>query len=242
MIRLLKQVVDATGETQRKLSIFRSPVLGSSSTPEKVGASSPASTEDIRPSKRSRLDTSNDGQSHQDDIPAPQRLHYGAAAEAANIGAASNKGKTVGVIIEWFHAQGKLKNAEVGLKFETLDRPDFVVTEVKKFHDAMELVTDVITEQQLSSLKNHELDRETLLRITGEISMACLARMKKYETGEGVELTTSEIKSVSTKATFTALGRRVGAYKKEKGIKTLRQTPGTPEGNTSIRQHFAIPH
>jgi hypothetical protein len=54
-------------------------------------------------------------------------------------------------------------------------------------------------------------------------------------------LTPTEIKSTNTKATFTALGRRVGAYKQEKGIKTLHETPGTPEGNTSIREHFAPP-
>jgi hypothetical protein len=235
IISLLNKVVGATGETNRKMSIFRSPLVGSA-TPEKGAAST-----DSRPSKRSRLNTFNDGQS-QDNVPvAPQRLYYGAAAEANNTGAASNKGKTVGGIIEWFHAEGKLNKVDAGFKFESLDRPPFVVTEVKKFRDAMELVTEAITEEQLSDLKNQELDRETLLQITGAISMACMWRMKKYETGEGAVLTPSEIKSTNTKATFTALGRRVGAYKQEKGIKRLQQTPGTPEGNTSIRQHFGLP-
>ena len=101
------------------------------------------------------------------------------------------------------HAEGKLKKAEVGFKFESQDCPPFIVTETKKFRDAMELVTEVITEDQLSKLKDRELNREMLLRITAAISMACVGRMKEYEDGEGAMLTKSEIKSVSTKATFT---------------------------------------
>jgi hypothetical protein len=236
IISLLNKVVGATGETNRKMSIFRPPLV-KSATPEKGAAS-----HDGRPSKRTRPGTSNDGHESQDNVPvAPQQLYYGAAAEANNTGAASNKGKTVGGIIEWFHAEGKLKKVDPGFKFESQDCPPFVVTEMKKFRDAMELVTEAITEEQLSDLKNQELDRETLLRIAGAINMACVLRMKKYETGEGAVLTPTEIKSTNTKATFTALGRRVGTYKQEKGIKTLHETPGTPKGNTSIREHFAPP-
>ena len=245
-LNVLRQVLGATGETNRKMSIFRSPPQGRSSPAKR--AASPDSSELCAassgegPSKRSRLEASNDGlQSQDDDLPAPQQLHYGAAADANNTGAASNKGKTVGGIVEWFHAEGKLKKAEVGFKFESLDRPPFIVTETKKFRDAMELVTEVITEDQLSKLKDRELNREMLLRITAAISMACVGRMKEYEDGEGAMLTKGEINSVSTKATFTALGRRVGAYKKKMEIKTLQQTPGTPEGNTSLRRHFALP-
>jgi hypothetical protein len=225
ILNLLRQVLGATGETNRKMSIFRSPPQGRASPAKRVAAS-PDSSEG--PSKRSRLEASNDGlQKSQDDIPAPQQLHHGAAVDANNTGAAStNKGKTVGGIIEWFHAQGKLIKAEVGFKFESLERPPFIVTETKKFRDAMELVTEVITKDQLSKLKDRELNREMLLGITKAISMECMGRMKKYEAGEGAVLTKSEIKSVSTiRATFTALGRRVGAYKQEKGIKTLQQTP-----------------
>jgi hypothetical protein len=80
-----------------------------------------------------------------------------------------------------------------------------------------------------------------LLRITAAISVAWVGRMKKYEAGEGAMLTKSDIKSVSTKATFAALVRRVGAYKKEKDNKTLQQTPGTAEGNRSLHWHFAVP-
>lgn len=147
------------------MSIFRSPLVGSA-TPEK-GAALP----DSKPSKRPWLDTSNDGQSQDSGAPvAHQQLYYRAAAEVTNTGVASNKGKTVGVIIEWFHTQGRLNKIDAGFKFESLDHPPFVVTEVKKFHNAMELVTEVITEEQLSGLKNQELDQENLLQITGAIS------------------------------------------------------------------------
>jgi hypothetical protein len=60
-------------------------------------------------------------------------------------------------------------------------------------------------------LKDRELNRELLLRITAAINMACLGRMKKHDAGEGAALTKSEIKSVITNATCTALGRQVGA-------------------------------
>jgi hypothetical protein len=127
LLNLPRQVLAATGEINRKMSIFRSPPQGHASPAKR--AASPDSSESCvtspgeGPSKRSRLEACNDGLQSQHDFPAPEQLHYGTAADANNTGAASNKGKTVGGIVEWFHAEGKLKKAEMGFKFESLERP-----------------------------------------------------------------------------------------------------------------------
>jgi alkylhydroperoxidase family enzyme len=110
ILNLLRQVLGATGETNRKMSIFRSPPQGRASPAKR--AASPGNKSELcvashgeGPSKRSR-----DGLQSQDDMPAPQQLHYGTTADANNTGAANNKGKrTVGGIVKWFHAEGKLK-------------------------------------------------------------------------------------------------------------------------------------
>jgi hypothetical protein len=65
---------------------------------------------------------------------------YGAAADATTQELLLIKARLLRDRRMVFHAEGKLKKAEVGFKFESLERPPFIVTETKKFRDAMELL------------------------------------------------------------------------------------------------------
>jgi hypothetical protein len=71
----------------------------------------------------------------------------------------------------------------VGVKFESLECPPFIVTETKKFRDAiMESVADRghHTRRPTIKVERPRIECEmVLLRITKAISMECVGHMKK---------------------------------------------------------------